>query len=124
MQPRAYEGPPQIYAFLPSAFLHFDRVSIYSRYVIFTLLLLLLLQRTIVPRRLTQWAAALVRHPTDPTHIALVIRVVAASVPVPFGDCASVLHVHFHRLIASVAKQDICAHDIDLVGNRSCDVPS
>jgi len=22
------------------------------------------------------------------------------------------------------AKQDICAHDIDLVGNRFCDVPS
>ena len=45
------------------------------------------------PKHLTRWAAALVRHPTDPVHVALVIRVVVAGVPAPLGDCAPVLDI-------------------------------
>ena len=89
--------PPKITDMCISHFFpHLDRVSIYGMYAILTLLLLLLLQRTIVPRHLTQLAAALVRHPTDLIHIALVIRVVVG-VPVPFGGCALVLDVDFHH---------------------------
>ena len=46
------------------------------------------------------WPAALVRYPTDPTYIALVIGVVVTSVPVPLGDCALVLYVDYHNRAA------------------------
>ena len=46
------------------------------------------------PRR---WAAALVRHPTDPTHISVIMRIIVASIPAPLSNYASVLDVDAHR---------------------------
>ena len=75
-------------------------------------------QWAIIPRHLTRWAAALVRHPTDPTHIALVIRVVVASVPAPLGDCAPVLDVDSHQGLSVTNESTASEEGDDVVAWR------
>ena len=58
-------------------------------------------QRTVVPGHLARRTAPLVRHATDPAHIALVIGVVVPRVPAPLRDGAPVFDVDFHRGLAA-----------------------